>query len=86
MMVVLGGIGTLWGGAVGAALIVQLNDYLATAGFQETGIVTGAIFILVVLLFRRGIWGTAQVLIASRRTKQKPDEEKSVPEKETVAG
>ncbi|MFD0850952.1 branched-chain amino acid ABC transporter permease, partial [Actinomadura adrarensis] len=86
MMVVLGGIGTLWGGAVGAALIVQLNDYLATAGFQETGIVTGAIFILVVLLFRRGIWGTAQALIAARRSKQKPSEEKAVPEKETVAG
>jgi branched-chain amino acid transport system permease protein len=86
MMVVLGGIGTLWGGAVGAALIVQLNDYLATAGFQETGIVTGAIFILVVLLFRRGIWGTAQTLIKARRNKQKPSGEKSVPEKETVAG
>jgi branched-chain amino acid transport system permease protein len=85
MMVVLGGIGTLWGGAVGAALIVQLNDYLATAGFQETGIVTGAIFILVVLLFRRGIWGTAQALIASRRNKQNPAEKKAVPEKETVA-
>ncbi|MFB4318001.1 branched-chain amino acid ABC transporter permease [Actinomadura sp. 21ATH] len=67
MMVVLGGIGTLWGGVLGAALIVQLHDYLATAGFQETGIVTGSIFILVVLLFRKGVWGTARALL-SRRT------------------
>jgi len=83
MMVVLGGIGTLWGGAVGAALIVQLNDYLATAGFQETGIVTGSIFILIVLLFRRGIWGTAQALIAARRTRKQP-EQNAVPEREAV--
>jgi branched-chain amino acid transport system permease protein len=67
MMVILGGIGTLWGGAIGAALVVKLQDFLATAGFEETGIVTGAIFIVVVLLFRRGMWGTARQLLASRR-------------------
>jgi branched-chain amino acid transport system permease protein len=58
IMTVLGGIGTLWGSVVGAALIVELEDYLATAGFDGIGIVTGAIFVLVVLLFRRGIVGT----------------------------
>ncbi|MCP9966543.1 branched-chain amino acid ABC transporter permease [Actinomadura madurae] len=66
MMVILGGIGTLWGGAIGAALVVQLQDFLATAGFQETGIVTGSIFIVFVLLFRRGIWGTARHLLTTR--------------------
>lgn len=70
MMVVLGGIGTLWGGAIGAALVVELNDYLATAGFQETGIITGAIFILVVLLFRRGVWGTAATVLAKRTARR----------------
>ncbi|WP_433150583.1 branched-chain amino acid ABC transporter permease [Actinomadura nitritigenes] len=73
MMVVLGGIGTLWGGAIGAALIVELNDYLATAGFQETGIITGAIFIVVVLVFRRGVWGTARDLLAKRTARRRPD-------------
>ncbi|TDD18730.1 branched-chain amino acid ABC transporter permease [Nonomuraea diastatica] len=68
MMVILGGIGTLWGGAIGAALIVQLQDFLATAGFAETGIITGLIFIVVVLVFRRGIWGTARHLLAARGT------------------
>jgi branched-chain amino acid transport system permease protein len=38
MMVVLGGIGTLGGGVIGAALVVALNDDLSTAGFQEVGI------------------------------------------------
>jgi branched-chain amino acid transport system permease protein len=67
MMVVLGGIGTLAGGAIGAGLVVALNDYLSTAGFQEVGIVTGSIFVVVVLVFRRGIWGTAQHLLRRRR-------------------
>ncbi|WP_199484803.1 branched-chain amino acid ABC transporter permease [Actinomadura craniellae] len=66
MMVVLGGIGTLWGGTIGAALIVLLNDYLATAGFQEIGIVTGSIFVIIVLVFRRGVWGTARDLVQAR--------------------
>ncbi|MFI0350558.1 branched-chain amino acid ABC transporter permease [Actinomadura sp. 9N407] len=70
MMVVLGGIGTLWGGVVGALLIVQLRDYLATAGFKEIDLVTGTIFILVVLLFRKGIWGTAQALLAKRKSRR----------------
>jgi branched-chain amino acid transport system permease protein len=60
LMTVIGGIGTLWGGAIGAAVIVLLEDQLSSSGFEGTGIITGAIFIIVVLLFRRGIWGTAQ--------------------------
>ena len=63
LMTVLGGMGTLWGGPVGAALIVLLEDRLATSGFDGIGIITGSIFILCVLLFRRGIWGTAKNLI-----------------------
>lgn len=72
MMVVLGGIGTLWGGVLGAAIVVELNDYLATAGFQEIGLVTGGIFVIIVLLFRRGIWGTARDLLVSRRRPAAP--------------
>jgi branched-chain amino acid transport system permease protein len=74
MMIILGGIGTLWGGAIGAALVVQLQDFLATAGFEETGIVTGSIFIVVVLLFRRGIWGTARHLLVAPRTPAPTDD------------
>ncbi|MEU5882243.1 branched-chain amino acid ABC transporter permease [Spirillospora sp. NPDC047279] len=70
MAVVLGGIGTLWGGVIGAALIVELNDYLATAGFTETGLVTGGIFVVIVLVFRRGVWGTARDLLAARRRRR----------------
>lgn len=60
LMTVLGGIGTLWGGPVGAAIVVELEDKLASSGFDGIGIVTGAIFVVIVLAFRNGIWGTAR--------------------------
>jgi branched-chain amino acid transport system permease protein len=62
IIVVLGGIGTLWGGLLGAAILVRLEDWLSFSGFESVGLVTGAIFVLVVLLFRRGLWGTAAAL------------------------
>ncbi|MBV1853121.1 branched-chain amino acid ABC transporter permease [Catellatospora tritici] len=70
IIVVLGGIGTLWGGAVGSALVVRLEDWLAFSGFEQVGLVTGAVFVLAVLLFRRGIWGSLAQLatrLAGRR-------------------
>jgi branched-chain amino acid transport system permease protein len=60
LITVVGGIGTLWGGTVGAFLIVTMADQLASSGFDGIGIVTGSVFVAVVLLFRRGIWGTAR--------------------------
>ncbi|MBB2973678.1 branched-chain amino acid ABC transporter permease [Mesorhizobium sp. RMAD-H1] len=62
LMTLLGGIGTLIGPIVGAALVVTLQNYLATSDFPVT-IVTGAIFMICVLVFRRGIVGE---LYASR--------------------
>jgi branched-chain amino acid transport system permease protein len=59
VIVVLGGMGTLWGAVIGAAVVLELEDVLATAGIDATGIVTGSLFALTVLLLRRGIWGTA---------------------------
>lgn len=60
LMTVIGGMGTIWGGPVGAAVIVLLEDQLASSGFDGIGIITGSIFVIVVLLFRKGIWGTAR--------------------------
>ncbi|MDJ0335033.1 branched-chain amino acid ABC transporter permease [Salinibacterium sp. G-O1] len=68
LMTVLGGIGTLWGGPIGAAIIVLLEDYLASAGFEGIGIVTGLIFIVCVVLFRKGILGTILAFVDRART------------------
>lgn len=66
LITVLGGIGTLWGSTVGAALVISLEDRLASSGFEGVGIITGAVFIVVVLAFRRGIWGTVQQRLGRR--------------------
>ena len=66
VMTVLGGIGTLWGSLIGATAIVRLEDWLSTSGFEEVGLVTGSVFIIVVLLFRRGVWGTVAHALRSR--------------------
>ncbi|HEX6287857.1 MAG TPA: branched-chain amino acid ABC transporter permease [Herpetosiphonaceae bacterium] len=65
MMTILGGIGTLWGGIVGAALVLLLRDWLSN-WTDAWGVITGAIFVLVVLSFRRGIWGTLLQRTAGR--------------------
>ncbi len=56
LMTILGGIGTLWGPILGAAIIINLQNYLANLGGWST-IATGAIFVVCVLAFRRGIVG-----------------------------
>jgi branched-chain amino acid transport system permease protein len=56
LMTLLGGIGTLVGPVVGAGLVATLENYLAESALPVT-VVTGAIFVVVVLLFRRGIVG-----------------------------
>lgn len=71
LITVLGGIGTLWGAIVGAIIIVILEDQLASSGFDGIGIITGSVFIVVVLLFRRGVWGTVSDAVA-RWTGRKP--------------
>jgi branched-chain amino acid transport system permease protein len=67
LITVLGGIGTLWGGPLGAAIVVTLEDRLTSSGFEGTGIILGSIFVVIVLLFRHGIWGTVQDLLRRRR-------------------
>ncbi|MBI3687525.1 MAG: branched-chain amino acid ABC transporter permease [Actinobacteria bacterium] len=69
MISILGGIGTLWGSVLGAILVVRLQDALAMSGFDGIGIVTGSIFVAVILLFRHGLWGTTRDLLASARTR-----------------
>jgi branched-chain amino acid transport system permease protein len=56
LMTLLGGMGTIFGPAIGALLVVTLNNYLAGFGSWVT-IIIGAIFVACVLAFRRGIVG-----------------------------
>ncbi|MBL8360031.1 MAG: branched-chain amino acid ABC transporter permease, partial [Rubrivivax sp.] len=56
LMTLLGGLGTVFGPVVGAAVIVTMQNYLAQLGAWVT-VVQGVIFVVCVLAFRRGIVG-----------------------------
>jgi branched-chain amino acid transport system permease protein len=59
LMTLLGGMGTLFGPVVGSAMVIALEHFLAETGFPIT-IASGILFVLCVLLFRRGIVGEIQ--------------------------
>ena len=56
LMTLLGGMGTIFGPVVGAFVIIALESYLARFGEWVT-VITGTIFVVCVLAFRRGIVG-----------------------------
>src|SRR5712671_5272966 len=56
LMTLVGGLGTLFGPVAGAFFMVSLENYLTTIG-QWVFVVQGLIFVVCVLLFRRGIIG-----------------------------
>jgi branched-chain amino acid transport system permease protein len=56
LMTLVGGLGTVFGPVVGAFFIKTLENYLTTMG-HWVFVVQGVIFVVCVLLFRRGIIG-----------------------------
>jgi branched-chain amino acid transport system permease protein len=61
LMTLVGGMGTVFGPIVGAGIIITMQNYLA--GFGEwVLVIQGAIFVVTVLLFRRGIVGEIMAL------------------------
>jgi branched-chain amino acid transport system permease protein len=63
LMTLLGGMGTVLGPSVGALLVVALETYLADLGSWVT-IITGGVFVVCVLAFRRGMVGEVRALVA----------------------
>lgn len=56
LMTLLGGMGTVFGPIVGAAIIITMQNYLATFGAWVT-VIQGTIFVISVMLFREGVIG-----------------------------
>jgi branched-chain amino acid transport system permease protein len=55
-MTLVGGLGTVFGPVVGALTMTSMENYLAQTG-QWVTVIQGVVFVVVVLLFRRGIIG-----------------------------
>jgi len=56
LMTLVGGLGTVFGPVVGAFVIIAMQQYLAGFG-QWVTVIQGAVFVICVLTFRRGIIG-----------------------------
>jgi branched-chain amino acid transport system permease protein len=62
LMTLVGGLGTLFGPVVGAAVIVTMQNYLAQLGSWVT-VVQGLVFVVCVMLFRKGVVGEIAKLL-----------------------
>jgi branched-chain amino acid transport system permease protein len=62
LMTLLGGMGTVLGPSVGALVVVALQSELTEMG-SWVPVITGGIFVVCVLAFRRGIVGEVQALV-----------------------
>lgn len=65
LMTMLGGVGTFFGPLVGAALVLVIQNYLASTAVPVTIFIGGA-FVACVMLFRRGIVGEIGQRLARR--------------------
>src|SRR5699024_8297565 len=75
LMTLLGGMGTIFGPVVGAFAIVTMHEELSSMG-SWIDVIIGAIFVVCVLIFRRGLVGEALHFIRLRsRSKKTTSEE-----------
>ena len=74
LMTLVGGMGTVFGPIVGAAVIATMQHYLSIFG-EWVLVIQGAVFVVAVLLFRRGIVGELQA-VASRQRRRRAKAEK----------
>jgi len=65
LMALVGGLGTLIGPVVGAFIIITMQNYLAATG-EWVLVIQGAIFVVIVVAFRRGIVGEIGALLKAR--------------------
>ena len=69
LMTLVGGMGTVFGPIVGAGIIVTMQNYLA--GFGEwVMVIQGAIFVIVVMAFRKGVVGEIQAWWQRRQARK----------------
>ena len=68
LMTLLGGVGTFFGPAFGAGIVISLQNLLADKVGSWVTVIIGAIFVLCVLAFRKGVVGELHAYLERRRT------------------
>ncbi|MFC5498694.1 branched-chain amino acid ABC transporter permease [Caenimonas terrae] len=69
LMTLLGGAGTFLGPIVGAGIVVTLQDMLSDRVGSWVTVIIGAIFVVCVLAFRKGVVGELQAWLERRRAR-----------------
>ena len=72
LMSLLGGVGTFFGPVLGAGIVVALQDTLADKVGAWVNVIIGAIFVVCVLAFRKGVVGELDAFLERRRRKVQP--------------
>jgi branched-chain amino acid transport system permease protein len=67
LMALIGGLGTTLGPLIGAFVIVAMQNYLAFTG-EFVLVIQGAIFVVIVMAFRKGLVGEIGDWWKARRT------------------
>jgi branched-chain amino acid transport system permease protein len=71
LMTLLGGVGTFFGPAFGAGIVISLQNLLADKVGSWVTVIIGVIFVICVLTFRKGVVGEVQAFRERRRTAAK---------------
>ena len=71
-MVILGGLGSIWGSVLGAVLLTALNQYMATLGDYRT-LVFGTVIVVCMIFFPKGLKGVSDYLMKLIIRPQRPD-------------
>jgi branched-chain amino acid transport system permease protein len=74
LMTLLGGSGTFLGPVVGASLVLTLEEYLSDHVGAWVSVIIGAIFVVCVMMFRRGLVGEIQWRFANGRSAGRRDD------------
>lgn len=69
LMSLLGGVGTFLGPVIGAGIVVALQDMLADKVGEWVTVIIGAIFVVCVLAFRKGVVGEIHAFVERRRAR-----------------
>jgi len=67
LMTLLGGVGTFFGPVFGSGIVISLQNLLADKVGSWVTVIIGAIFVLCVLAFRKGVVGELQAYLERRR-------------------
>jgi branched-chain amino acid transport system permease protein len=69
LMSLLGGVGTLFGPVLGAGIVISLQNLLADKVGAWVTVIIGAIFVVCVLAFRKGVVGELHAWFERRRAR-----------------